>query len=140
LADHLALKDLSGTLDDVSDTAYARRCSARPGPAYFGELKLRYYLVKLLRAVAFFEKSKIDRGAIELTVSRHRDEDYAELFASLAAAHHWSFTVAWRTAAPQAAVCPPRNAWWRRAAAAVSSGTNPSWPRQVSSRVVLCGS
>jgi hypothetical protein len=127
--------------------------SNQRGPAYLNELKLRYYLVKLLRVVAFFKVGQTflsarqagkpappAHGGIELVVARHRDEDYADLFESIAGAHRVPLVLTWRdgTQAPPPHV--PPNRWWRRAAAALNSWTNPSWRDQGAPRVVLCGS
>src|SRR5207244_11028896 len=82
---------------------------------------------------------RLDIGAIELVVARNRDDDYADLFTSLAGVHRWLLTVRWPQADARTPGCFPLNAWWRRAAAAVSSRTNPSWQREDAPRVVLCG-
>jgi hypothetical protein len=122
-----------------------------PGPAYLNELKLRYYLVKLLRVVAFFGAARtfqsaagpllcLSAGSVNLFVSRHRDEDYADLLESIAAAHGFLLTVTWRDGVEPPASSAPPNRWWRRAAAILSSRANPSWRDDGVPRVFLCGS
>ncbi len=124
-----------------------------PGPAYLYQLKLRYYLVKLLRVVAFFEKGQTPASAgwprkdgplthagIELVATRGRDEDYAELLGAISLARGCRLVVTWRDADKTRSASSPANRWWRRAAAAISSCTNPSWRLDDAPRVVLCGS
>src|SRR5438105_3743009 len=90
-ARHAWIDDEASRLSDqLAQAALADRnveSSARPGPAYLHELKLRYYLVKLLRVIAFFEEVPPSDGEIELVAARRRDQDYADLFISLAATH-----------------------------------------------------
>ncbi len=130
-----------------------RSASSRPGLAYLNELKLRYYLVKLLRVVAFFDlgqtlssarhaekRDPVLHGGIELIAARGRDEDYAELLRAIGVAHGWPVVVSWRDADSVPPARQPRNRWWRRAAGAISGWARPSWPADNAPRVVLCGS
>jgi hypothetical protein len=122
-----------------------RSSSSGPTPAYVNELKLRYYLVKLLRVVAFYEiaqepGSSLLCGKIELVAAHGRDEDYADLLGAIAGAHGLQLQVTWRDGCTAQSASAPPNRWWRRAAAAVSSWTNPSWPADHSPRIFLCGS
>ncbi len=79
-------------------------------------LRLRYFLLKLLRAAWFFRQGP-GRATprIDLHLTRARDEDYASLFQALAAAGGPEVQLHWRQGAPAADVQPPVDAFWRQA-------------------------
>jgi hypothetical protein len=84
--------------------------------AYLNARDLRYYLVKLLRVTAFFERAW--RGPLParicLYVARGRDGDYALLFERLASRLGILLDMQWCEAAPPPAVQLPPNRLWRR--------------------------
>ena len=102
-------------------------------PAYLNALPLRYYLVKLLRVVAYFSQIRPLSGGdrLELTAGAGRDEDYALLVAELCRLAGARCHVQWiggkkgdRSNLPErpegcfAQIGPvpffPANGWWRR--------------------------
>ena len=113
--------------------------------AYLNALKLRYYLVKLLRVTAFFEQRNESQKSspIELHATRHRDEDYAELIGQVSRRHRLPLTVRWNDHAPQSVPAPPANSAWRRLAGRLSNLTPRPWANArtagANARFVFCG-
>ena len=119
--------------------------------AYLHALSLRYYLVKLLRVVAFFRESDAGReaGSIDLVATAGRDEDYAELLREICRQRGLAFSVTWsgNGSRPQPAL--PPNEIWRQAAANVNGvvdGCLERWNKIArrgedlsAERVMLCG-
>lgn len=114
--------------------------------AYLNVLPLRYYLVKLLRVVAFFDEvRRPSRGErLELHVELGRDEDYADLLAAVARRYGARLFVV-RHERDRSAVGrearQPGNAWWRRwaGAAVCRAGASEVANAADEARVVLCG-
>lgn len=105
-------------------------------------LELRYYLVKLLRLVAFFTEVRPLGAAesVELSAQRHRDEDYADVLEQLSRRAGVDCRVRWIDATPPAAAVFPHNGGLRQLAAWVAQRCerrNASYRRRP--RVVLCG-
>lgn len=112
------------------------------GFAYINALALRYYLVKLLRVIAFFQDVQPLKEGGRLTLhAAGGDEDYVELFQQLAAAQGLKLIIRRRqtTSAPMAAA--RRQPPWRHWAARASQRRR--WPPgadgNTAPRVVLCG-
>jgi hypothetical protein len=110
--------------------------------AYLNALELRYYLVKLLRVVAFFtEVQPLAAGqSVELSAQRHRDHDYADLLEQACRRAGIDCRVRWIDVRQRARDVFPRNGRLRQLA---------SWAAQCCERrdasdrrrprVVLCG-
>ncbi len=136
------------------------RDDERPTLAYINELALRYFLVKLLRVVAFFEDVclPVPGEAWQLDLSGEADQVYAELFDALAERHGVELTVHWHgspgprgrssegsTSRAQGPGLPfaerkatlPWRRWLGRAASAISRTSLPS--NDDRPRVILCG-
>jgi len=111
--------------------------------AYLNALALRYYLVKLLRVVAFFDGvHRPPPGAtIELHLQTGRDDVYAELLKQVAHAHSLHLRTEWHAAGSAPLPAQPRGAPWRRwaARAARSASCAPARKGSARQRVVLCG-
>ena len=124
--------------------------------AYLNELALRYFLVKLLRVVAFFDEVRRPaRGEVwRLHLADHEDAVYAELFTALAERHGVELNLHWHggpgprgrlmQAGNRRAQGPelPASFSWRRWAAWAARFVSPRVPRsgQHAPRVILCGS
>ena len=110
--------------------------------AYLNVLRLRYYLVKLLRVVAFLkERDAAQCDSATLHAERGRDEDYALLLSAWRRQHETEFQVVWHEGDGATLPLPPSNPLWRRGAGflariAQSSATAGRSPRRP---VVLCG-
>lgn len=109
--------------------------------AYLNALALRYYFVKLLRVVAFFDQVRRPAASevVRLHLAHGRDDDYADLFCELAKARGFVLELAQRETEVKAGhVSEPRQAWRRWAARA--AGWLPA-AKSVNNdeRVVLCG-
>lgn len=110
--------------------------------AYLNALALRYYLVKLLRPLAYFTEVQPLRPGdhVELIAAAGRDQDYAEVLCRQCRAAEAYYRVRW---IQKKQPCPgglPSNALWRRWAARLSRYFRPSPDRRGSHRrVVLCG-
>lgn len=109
--------------------------------AYLNALALRYYFVKLLRVVAFFDQIRRPAAAepICLHVARGRDEDYVDLFAELARVQGFEIKTVWREAAESAAPAADDSQAWRRWAAQADELLPAIAGAETSDRVVLCG-
>jgi hypothetical protein len=136
-------------------------------PAWLNALSLRYYLVKLLRIVAYFTEVQTlgCQDRLELSVEKGRDEDYAHVVTQLCRRAKAECSISW-AASPggNAPVCRSNPSLWQwfmgcreptplhrkgRMLAAVTPRqilTRVSWllelrahERQEGPRVVLCG-
>ena len=109
--------------------------------AYLNALGLRYYLVRLLRVVAFFSETVVANveESIELHATRGRDDDYADLLGQIALARGAMFQVHWREAGRQSPPQRTRARPWRRWAAQADDLLQPSLSAGSRPRVVLCG-
>lgn len=124
-----ALDARHGWIDDeaarLADLVEAQRTArAEITLADLCALKLRYYLLKLVRAAAWFQTVEpLGPGEkVQLLAARGRDEDYAALLASLCEAAGSSLEVVWRDGtSPQSARAAPPNAWWRQLAGWLAS-------------------
>jgi hypothetical protein len=111
-------------------------------PAYLNALALRYYLVKLIRVVAYFTESRPlgPRDALELVAARGRDEDYADLLAELANATGAGLEIRWSDAAGPAPLSPARNGRFRRGLGKLAGLLEPAiGDVEAAHRAVLCG-
>lgn len=123
--------------------------AAPPCPADLHALALRYYLVKLLRPVAFCQQviSPAADTRCELFATRGRDEDYADLLAELARQGNFQLQIHWRPADRCAEIGPgqgatPQNSPARRTAAKLAAGIDRARVALGATRrtqVVLCG-
>ena len=70
---------------------------APPSPAHLNALALRYYLVKLLRLIAFVQEvaPNLAYSQCDLFATSGRDEDYAELLTELGRAGGFEVVVHW---------------------------------------------
>lgn len=110
--------------------------------AYLNALALRYYLVRLLRVVAFFREApglSADEP-IELFASRGDDEDYVDLLGQIASARQAELRVRWQPS-PSADLSRRRRLrpWRRWAAQADSLLDTASAAEQGQARIVICG-
>lgn len=138
------------SLDDAIDARYAwideaaaswaERLGASCASAWLDALALRYYLVKLLRVVAYFTdiQSLAPGDCVTLLAQRARDEDYADLLGQLSRHARASCRVQWIERPPQPAPTFPPNPVWRRAAAWLRRGIEPRVSGGAEC-VVLCG-
>jgi hypothetical protein len=111
-------------------------------PAWLNALALRYYLVKLIRLVAYFtEVRPLDvYRRVDLVAARRRDEDYVSCMAELCRQGGASCRVRWvdRPTIPRQVF--PANGRWRRGLAWLCRLLDPSpAPGGSQPRVVLCG-
>jgi hypothetical protein len=105
-----------------AETAPASGSIAESGEvtfAYLNALALRYYLVRLLRVVAFFRDAPglAADEPIELFAARGDDEDYVDLLGQLAAERQAEFHVRWQPSPVVASSRARRVRPWRRWAA-----------------------
>jgi len=111
-----------------------------PQGAYLNARTLRYYLVKLLRVVAYFTEirplSPGDR--VELLAARRRDEDYADVLEAICHQAGASLRVRWTPAPKPNPVSFPGNPPWRRWAPNLLEKLVPRC-RESGPRVVLLG-
>jgi hypothetical protein len=115
---------------------------AKVSPAYLNARSLRYYLVKLLRVVAYFtEVCPLEPGdRLELVAARGRDEDYADLFEQLCRATGASLRVTWKEQDQAASPALPPNHRWRRWLGGIARLLEPTMSGAASRpRAVLCG-
>lgn len=109
--------------------------------AYLNALALRYYFVKLLRVVAFFDQVRRPAASeiVRLHVARGRDDDYVDLFRELAKAHGFVLELAPREPKVTAeGGGEPRHAW-RRWAARAAELLSSVKTMHSDERIVLCG-
>ncbi len=85
---------------------------------YLNALELRYYLVKLMRVVAFFSEVQPLRAgqSVELSAQRHRDRDYADVLEQLSRMAGIDCSVRWINDPQQADAVFPHNGWLRQLA------------------------
>jgi hypothetical protein len=109
--------------------------------AYLNALALRYYLVKLLRVIAFFDQVRRPKlsSAIELHATPGRDEHYIDLFAELARVHGFALQIRSHQAPAEATRKPQRQRPWRRWAAQADETLQSATERGAEERIVLCG-
>lgn len=154
---------LHWSLDDLIDSRYAwidptasdlaaevAGDSGGMSLAYLNELALRYFLVKLVRVVAFFELHPPAPGErLTARLAARKDEVYAEVLREIATHYGASLEIEW-CAAPPARHALRRPIPWRRwAARAQPSATAISAPpgelpaddllADDAPRVVVCG-
>jgi hypothetical protein len=86
--------------------------------AYLSALELRYYLVKLMRLVAFFSEVQPLRAgqSVELSAQRHRDHDYANILEQLSRMAGIDCCVRWINDPQPPGVVFPYNGWLRQLA------------------------
>jgi len=108
--------------------------------AYLDALRLRYYLIKLLRPVAYFtEVRPLGRGEhVELTAAAG-ERDYADLLGSICLKAGACYRVRWVRGRRNCRSTPPANRLWRRLAGRLAGLPRPPADRSGSPRVVLCG-
>lgn len=132
LADQIGFKDKGGLTADEPISL-----------AYINSLALRYYLVKLLRLVALFERGLAPAAFrdAEFHGIRGRDEDYAQILNQLWRLHGVRGSIHWDTASTASNPTFAQNAPWRRAASFVNRMSSLPGGRDLSTkpRVVLCG-
>lgn len=105
--------------------------------AYINALALRYYLVKLLRPIAFFQQFASPVPRVRLHAARNRDEDYADLIQQLCEQRRSSFDVRWREMPASDARSDTANGPIRRLASWLSARRSRDLPSV--RRVLLCG-
>ena len=111
-------------------------------PAYLNALALRYYLVKLIRVVAYFTESRPlgPQDTLELVAARGRDEDYADLLAELARTAGAALEIRWSDAAGPSPFAPAPNGRLRRSLGKLAGLLEPRLGDEASAhRAVLCG-
>ena len=111
-------------------------------PAWLNALSLRYYLVKLIRLVAYFTEVRPlrTRDSLRLVAAKGRDEDYAHCIAELCRLAAADCRVQWIDRPKLPRPLFPPNSRWRRGVARLLGllerrGCDGKPPR----RVVLCG-
>ncbi len=109
--------------------------------AWLNALALRYYLVKLLRVVAFFTEVRplSAEDQVKLVAQWERDKDYVDLLVQLCERAGAALHVKWVDHPAVPAPAFPPNSRWRRLAAHVGQWLNPATSPDASPRVVLCG-
>ncbi|MHC4402763.1 MAG: hypothetical protein ACYTG0_24125 [Planctomycetota bacterium] len=111
-------------------------------PAWLNALSLRYYLVKLLRPVAYFTEVRPLRpeDRLRLFAARRRDEDYAHVIQSLCRLAGARLDVCWIDRSSRPNQVFPNNGRWRRAAARIARRLTLRRNASASApRVVTCG-
>ena len=119
----------------------------RISPAYLNALALRYYLVKLIRPLAYLtEVQPLCPGDhLELVAAAGRDADYAEVLSQFCRAAGVHYRVRWVEGSRPPAGSFPANRLWRRCVARLSGYFQPplepamAAKQPVAPRVVLCG-
>ncbi len=110
-------------------------------PAWLNALALRYYLVKLIRVVAFFsEVRRLNFGdEVEFNATRGRDEDYADIIGQLCRLAGSRLGICWNGQATAPAPVSPANHAWRRALARAAEWIDPRVSDVSAPRIVFCG-
>lgn len=130
------------------DGAPTRRSPSEQPPrgeitfAYLNALALRYYLVRLLRVVAFFDQAAAlaAHEPIELFAARGDDEDYVDLLNQVALAQQTTLKIRWQDRpAPAPSHARPPRPWRRWAACAGDLLAQPAAEPHGDARIVLCG-
>ena len=120
----------------------SRRMVDAVTPAYLNTLALRYYLVKLIRVVAYFTEARTlgPDNALELVAARGKDEDYADLLLELARATGARLHVRWKETGRIDPVAPPANGRPRRWMGKLAGMFEPTLDEATDAhRAVLCG-
>lgn len=109
-------------------------------PAWLNALAFRYYLVKLLRVVAYFTEVRplAATDEVELLAQWGRDKDYAELIGQLCERAGAALHVKWSDRPATSVAAFPANHRWRRTLARLGQWLEPTTTGN-SSRVILCG-
>jgi len=111
--------------------------------AWLNALSLRYELVKYVRVLAFFEQCYRPhrREALELHLTRGRDETYAALFRELCRSYRLSRVERWHDAHHRQDLSFPVNRSWRRTIARMTQRSIHSKFEEGADRprIVLCG-
>ena len=104
-------------------------------------LSLRYYMVKLVRVVAFFtEVCPLARDEdVDLVIADHRDNDYVDLVASLCRIAGAKCQVTRIERPSESPPSFPPNHLWRRWATRCLPYIDPPIPSNAQPRIVLCG-
>jgi hypothetical protein len=111
-------------------------------PAYLNALALRYYLVRLIRPLAYLtEVQRLSPGdRLELVAATRRDQDYAEVLSQYCRAAGVHYRVRWAGNGTGTALGFPVNGRWRRWIARLAGCWQPPPEPHGSGRcVVLCG-
>ena len=119
----------------------------RISPAFLNALALRYYLVKLIRPLAYLTEVQPLRPGdhLELVAAAGRDADYAEVLSQFCRAAGVHYRVRWVEGSTPPAGSFPANRLWRRCLARLSGYFQPplepalAAKQPVAPRVVLCG-
>ena len=151
--DHLSLDETIdarlGWIDEEAERLAALATGdagrdANRGPltaAGINALSLRYYMVKLVRVIAFFTEvcPLTHDDVVQLIVANHGDEDYVDLIASLCenAGAEYRVRRIDRPLEPEPSF--PPNFRWRRWATRLSQCVEPPTFRTTRPRIVLCG-
>ena len=117
-------------------------CFHAISPVWLNALALRYYLVKLIRVVAYFtEAQPLGYGDnLKFIGVRGRDEDYADLLEELCRVARAEFRMRWIDRPGRPADVFPTNNRWRRGLARLGRLLEPRRGASASlRRVVLCG-
>ena len=117
---------------------------ANHGPltaAWINALPLRYYMLKLVRVIAFFTDLRpLERDDVaQLIVADHGDDDYIDLIAWLCQKTGCECRVTRIGRPPEPEPAFPPNPRWRRWATRLSRYIEPPTRRTTKPRVVLCG-
>ncbi|NUQ64859.1 MAG: hypothetical protein HUU20_20540 [Pirellulales bacterium] len=132
LAEHVA--ELVGTAGPA--------CMPEASPAYLSALGLRYYLLKLVRAVVYFTEVRppSPSDTIRAVLRQNRDEDYADVIQQIAKLAGAECHVHWTGRSEALTESAPRAEPWRRWLDLLRRPLEPraDWsdPRR---RVFLCG-
>ncbi len=111
-------------------------------PAYLNALALRYYLVKLIRPLAYLTEQQPlrPRDHLELVAARGRDKDYAEVLSQYCRVAGVRYRLRWVAGSAAPAGSFPVNGRWRRCLARMTGYFQPpADPHSSGRRVVLCG-
>ncbi len=117
--------------------------SARPDPfsgAYLNALALRYYLVKLLRPVAYFTQVRpLTAGDRVNLIAGAHDEDYVAVLRQISRAAGARLQVRRVAVGHASAAAFPVDAWWRGLLGRIAGLFEPLPAGDARPRVVLCG-
>jgi hypothetical protein len=129
-----------GRYEEVADGS--RRLIDAVTPAYLNAFALRYYLVKLIRVVAYFTELRMlgPDDALELVAARGKDEDYADLLLELARSTGARLHVRWKEMGRVDPVAPPASGRPRRWMGGLAGFFEPALDEAADAhRTVLCG-
>ncbi len=110
-------------------------------PLFLNVRSLRYYLVKLLRPLAYLTDQRPLRpgDCVELVAAEDRDRDYAEVISQLCRLAGVEYHVRWSNTSYHPRESFPPNPMWRRMAARLADRLQPTIDDDSRRRVVLCG-